>query len=43
MDTKKTEATRAVQRRRFELYADAAHESEDRLAARRERDRTASD
>ena len=34
MDAKKSETKRAVLRRRFELYADAAHDIETRLAER---------
>lgn len=43
METTESEPKRAVQRRRFELYADAAHDIEDRLTARRERDRATGD
>lgn len=43
METKKSETKRAVLRRRFELYADAAHEIEMRLADRRGENDTDSD
>lgn len=43
METKKSKTKRALLKRRFELYADAAHEIEMRLADRRGSDDTDSD
>ncbi|WP_246693014.1 hypothetical protein [Methylobacterium sp. WL64] len=43
MDTKRSETKRALLKRRFELYADAANELEMRLADRQGSDRTDSD
>ncbi|WP_342111310.1 hypothetical protein [Methylobacterium sp. SI9] len=43
METKKSETKRALLKRRFELYADAANEIEMRLADRQGSDYTGSD